>query len=341
VKFRFLHILFCLFWFLTINAQHINGVCIVGPYSDDNHKTINELQALSANWISLSPEAILNAETLTLSMEPKDRRWTNTMEGYQTIIKKSKEQGQKVFLKPHVVLENVVSINSKLGKEVTWRGDIRPSFFFNWELIEESYRNYIMDLATFAEAQKVEMLCIGTEMKSFVKSRPEFWVQLIKEVRATYSGQIIYSANWDNYENIPFWELLDFIGVNSYFPISKEAVPNLRKVNKKWTGIKNDLHDFSLKYQKQIIITEFGYRNVKYAGQRPWTHVKEKIAERSDEAQYNLLNAYFQSLWKEDWLAGGFLWNWNYEPLKVGNTDFSVQDKPAIKLVREFFAESL
>jgi len=205
--------------------------------------------------------------------------WSNDLEGYKQIITKAKSLGQKVLLKPHVVVDKKTMNKGKLHSEVTWRGDIKPKSYWDWKTLDEAYKSFMIEMATFAQAEKIEMLCIGTEMKTFVNARPKFWTKLIAEVRTIYSGQLIYSANWDNYGEIPFWESLDYIGINNYFPISGEEIPSIQKVKSNWIPIKNELK---------------------------W-----------------------------------FLWNWNYRPLTIGNTDFSVQNKPALELVKEYFTKSL
>ena len=45
------------------------------------------------------------------------------------------------------------------------------------------------------------------------------WVELIEKVRTVYSGKLTYAANYDNYQDVGFWNHLDFIGINAYFPL--------------------------------------------------------------------------------------------------------------------------
>ena len=62
------------------------------------------------------------------------------------------------------------------------------------------------------------MFSVGTELQIPALQREADWRQLIKDVRAVYSGKLIYSANWyEEYEGIKFWDALDAIGVQAYF----------------------------------------------------------------------------------------------------------------------------
>ena len=83
-------------------------------------------------------------------------------------------------------------------------------------------------------------------------------------------------------------------------------------------------------------MTEFGYRNIHYAGAMPWLHdMGDKATNYT--AQSNLYQAFFRTFWNEDWVAGGFCWNWLNSPQREGNTDFSVQNKPALKVLKKWY----
>ena len=79
------------------------------------------------------------------------------------------------------------------------------------------------------------MFCIGTEQGSSVKESPEYWLYLIEEVRKIYHGKITYAGNWDNYKNCTFWNKLDYIGIDAYFPVTNAANPNSQQLSEGWT----------------------------------------------------------------------------------------------------------
>ena len=323
-----------------LQAQQINGVSIVGPFIESENQILDELSDLNANWISLSPEVELDRKSLELEFIASPSHWTMDYKEYLRIINDAKNQNLKIFLKPHVVVSKAINRTDKIKNSVSWRGDIEPKYSWDWRTIQENYRNYLIELATFAEAENIEMLCIGTELKSMVEQNKKFWITLIEDIRLIYSGSLVYSANWDNYMNVPFWKELDFIGVNNYFPISEEAYPFVEQTNKNWDIIKEDLQEYSETYSKKIILTEFGYRNTPFAGREPWIHISNEDHDIANSVQYNLLRSFFESVWNEEWLEGGFLWNWNYYAYPDENTDFSVQNKPAAKLVKRYYSKA-
>ncbi len=47
-----------------------------------------------------------------------------------------------------------------------------------------------------------------------------FWRTLVRRVRERYTGLLSYGANFDQFEEVGFWDALDFVAVNAYFPLS-------------------------------------------------------------------------------------------------------------------------
>ncbi len=333
-------LIFCcsMLFFVQINAQKIKGVCLVGPFEEDPQEApLSDIKGLGADWLSLSPEVSLDRQTLELNLAISPDAWTPDVEATRELITRSKSIGLKVFLKPHIVLSKHRSSGDKIKSQSTWRGDIEPINQKDWLLLEKNYRSFILSMASLAEELGVDLFCIGTELKSFIAERHYFWIDLIQDIKEVYSGPITYSANWDNFQAVTFWDDMDFIGLNAYFPVSSSKFPSERKVIRTWQGIISPIKRISNKKGKQVIVTEFGYRNVYFSGQEPWTHVGDGDEASAYENQSELLNAFFKSIWKEEFVLGGFLWNWNYKRLLDGNTDFTIQNKPAQEIVKGQF----
>lgn len=210
----------------------------------------------------------------------------------------------------------------------------------DWKKFEKSYKDFILFYAKIAEEEKIEMFSIGTEMKTMVLERPEFWEELITEVRSVYNGQITYAANWDSYKNPKFWKRLDFIGIDAYFPLSDKKTPSVQELEQAWIPIANDIKHTSKKEGKPIIFTEYGYRSVDYSALEPWEGNYNTV---NHDAQINTLKAVFNTFWKEEWFNGGFLWKWYDNHSTAGgvdNTRFTVQNKPAESVVSQWFLEN-
>ena len=209
----------------------------------------------------------------------------------------------------------------------------------DWKLLEDSYTSFMLLYAELANETKTEILCIGTELEKFIKKRPEYWHNLIFEIKKIYKGKLTYAANWDEFKRTPFWSDLDYIGVDAYFPVSNEKTPTVLQFMEGWEQHKNVIKELSEKYDKPILFTEFGYRSVDYTGKEPWKSDRSMTLVNF-EAQKNATKALFEIFWEEDWFAGGFIWKWFHNHEKSGgenNSQFTPQNKPVEKVIREVY----
>jgi len=75
----------------------------------------------------------------------------------------------------------------------------------------------------------------------------------------TYHGLLTYSANWDHYTNIPFWNQLDLMAMNSYYKLGDNAKVPVEDINKRWAPIRDHILEFSRKINKPVFMTEVGW----------------------------------------------------------------------------------
>jgi len=340
-KYRLLALTILMVNALLADCQRVTGVNVVGPFDESlNEGTIAALKALDVGWVGFTPEYMIDRQSLEIVKEHVSDEWTHTIDGYRTFIQDCKSADLKVVLKPHIVVGKTRYQDERLVDSTSWRGDLLPIDERLWDVIEANYTAYILEIAQLAADEEVEVFFIGTEMKTFVEHRPQYWSELITDVNAIYSGYVSYSANWDNYQVVPFWEELDFIGVNAYFPINDNKVPTVRGTISNWQPIITEMRDFSDQYGKQVLLTEYGYRSIDHAGAEPWLHVGQTPhTEAVEKAQYNLLRAFYESIWQQPFVAGGMLWNWPQVSPMCGNTDFTIQDKAAQDLLKVYFKE--
>ena len=59
--------------------------------------------------------------------------------------------------------------------------------------------------------------------------REENWRSIIEAVRAIFTkpDSLTYAANWGEEERaIRWWDALDYIGIDAYYPLTKESHPS-------------------------------------------------------------------------------------------------------------------
>ncbi|MEM7104936.1 MAG: hypothetical protein AAF502_17500 [Bacteroidota bacterium] len=251
-------------------------------------------------------------------------------------IKSVRAAGFKVFFKPHVWL-----LSPSEGK---WRSDIFPANELGWQTWQESYRNFILRYAKVAERAKVEMFCVGMEFWRLSVEKPEFWIKLIEDVREVYSGKITYAANWyHEYEEIKFWDQLDFIGVQAYFPLANTTNPSLREISKGWSKHVRTLESLSKKWDRKILFTEMGYKSTTNSAITPWEwsqNLSDSDRQYSPETQAKCYQAFFNKVWGKDWFDGVHIWVMRIdiaENYHKDNIDFTPLGKPAEVIISKGF----
>ena len=160
-------------------------------------------------------------------------------------------------------------------------------------------------------------------------------------MRKIYGGKITYASNWDNYHNIEWWDEVDYIGVDAYFPlITEDANPSKDKIVAAWRGFAKDLEDCSNRWDKPILFTEYGFQSVNGACGKHW-EVDKSSSNINEELQANAYDATWEYLHKEPWFAGGFLWKWHFVESKWEDraTAWTPQDKKAERIIKDWYGK--
>jgi hypothetical protein len=193
-----------------------------------------------------------------------------------------------------------------------------------------------LHFAAIADSMKAEIFCFGTELGAAIKARPAFWSSLIDSLQHVYHGKLTYAGNWDDYKSFPYWEKLDYIGVDAYFPLDADETPSINSLKNGWKKYLEELQKVSEEYKRPVLFTEYGYRNVDYNSAEPW---KENDGKQNDEAQVNAYEAFYESFAGKKWFAGGYVWKWYVDNgrHRRNSIDFTPQSKPAAKSIESWY----
>jgi Glycoside Hydrolase Family 113 len=257
---------------------------------DRYKKSIDEIAALGFDTVSLVIDTRMENGSTTLVW--LDMRKTPTPEKLADLIQHAKSKKLRVILMPIVLLDKPI--------DNEWRGTIKPA---NWEDWFDSYREMLIHFAWIAEQNKVDVLSVGSELVSAEKERGE-WKKTITAVREVFNGQLTYSANWDHYKSIPFWNDLDLIGMNSYWSLDedppgsrnhmKEKV-TVEKVEENWQYVQEDLLAFQKKMNKPILFLEVGWCSMANAAHEPWDYTRTDDYAVDKELQRKLYEGFFNA----------------------------------------------
>ena len=243
----------------------------------------------------------------------------------------------RTLLKPHLWVR---------GRSA-WPGDINMNGAADWEAWFASYATFILHYAALAEAEHVDGLCIGTELQHATEPAHEkAWRGLIRQIRRVYHGPLTYAANWSGeYEQIHFWDALDYVGIQAYFPLCSQPSPSLDTLLRGWQPHLQKLARWQKKINKPVVFTEVGYKTTPDAAAKPWEWPEHMAALATpDEAtQACCYEALFRACWGLPWLKGVFIWKW-YPGLEAEGSarrhaDFTPQHKPAETVLARWFGQ--
>lgn len=111
------------------------------------------------------------------------------------------------------------------------------------------------------------------------------WEELIGRVREVYDGPLGYAANFDQYHDVGFWDRLDVMGINAYFPLRGRPATDgpaaaaeapetlLAELTSGWTRVLDDIARFRAKQGlggMPVVFTEIGYTPRSGSTVQPW-----------------------------------------------------------------------
>lgn len=240
-------------------------------------------------------------------------------EELRTAIREARGLGFTVVVKPHVWVPG------------SWAGAIEPRSEADWSTWFERYGEEIDHIARIAAAEGADVFAIGTELTRTSK-RPE-WIGLIAAVRSVFPRTLTYVAhNPEEADAVPFWGLLDAIGVSLYPPLGVDEDRDGRLATMR--AVADRIDRLARDFDKPVLIAEIGVRSAAGAAARPWESAEERVAAPDPLLQADVL---------ADWIAvlnrpairGVLVWRWFTDPAAGGpnDTDFTVQGKPAERVL--------
>jgi hypothetical protein len=324
----------------SMKGMTVNAWSAEAYNSSDFDQSIENLANIEANWVTFTVFWFMEHYNDT-EMHRRPDLYTASDSSLVHAIQKAHDLGMKVALKPMV---DVV--------DGTWRGQIAPA---SWTLWFQNYRNFINYYADFSMVNNVELFTVGTELKSS-QSYESQWRQVISQVRTRFSQNITYAANWDSYStsNVKFWDALDYVGVDAYFPLTNLYSPTVQQLISAWSNCTasgwwgtgrnwtNELYSTYTQTTKKIVFTEIGYYSQDGTNIQPWTGFSPPH-EIDLQEQADCYQAALENFRNRTWFMGWFWWNWETDPNAGGPTDnwYPLQNKPAQDILNQYYSVGL
>ncbi len=117
------------------------------------------------------------------------------------------------------------------------------------------------------------------------------WRELIGQVRAVYGGPLSYAANFDQVEQVGFWDALDAVGVNAYFPLSRWGLTAERlesELTARWLQVADGLNRLAARHGGParvlpVILFELGWTRKAGSTVRPFSYRRVEALETADD----------------------------------------------------------
>jgi hypothetical protein len=301
-----------------------------GYGSEASAELLDELVRMGTTWISITPFGRIWSLTSTDILLDFEAPFAKNRDDVSAMIRLAKERGLRVLLIPHLWVETG-----------GWRGEIEPGSEEGWRAYQESYRSFVLTWARVAAEAGADAFSIGVECKSWSGRFGPYWTALIADIRDQFPGFLTYSANWDEVENVLFWDQLDLIGINAFYPLSHKHGASDAEYLAGARRARDDVAALSSKFQMPVLFVEVGYTTRRDAAVEPWLWPDDMTDVVYDEReQARALSAIFQAFLPEPWFAGYFVWRYYADLDDVSQEDawgFSPHGKQAERLLRDVF----
>src|ERR1041385_3920624 len=213
--------------------------------------------------------------------------------------------GLRVLLVPHLWAESG-----------GWRGEIDPKTDDAWTRWASGYSRFFLEWANVAASAGADMFSMGVELRSWVTTtHAPLFADIVQKVRKIYKGPLTYAANWDDVEDTVIWGDLDVIGINAFFPLSKQPGAPFSDLVSGGRDVARRVGELARSWHKPILFTEIGYTTRSDPALEPWTCPDKMTNVTVDQrAQADAYTALLLPVIDEPWFVGLFVWRVYADP---------------------------
>jgi hypothetical protein len=307
-------------------APPIRGFVLTGQTAGSydqarSDRALNRMASDGSSDVAVFTQWFMDTPTSS-SIAPDPAR-TPSDEAILHAIAQARAAGMSVTLKPQIGI-----------RTGNWIGYAHPS---DLDAFWADYRSMLLHYADLASQAGATMLVVGTETETLSGDEAR-WRSLIADVRQHFAGKLTYAANYDEFARVPFWDALDYIGVDAYFGLADDSdpAPSVDALTSAWTqrGILASIAAVSARVGKQVVFTEVGYRAIHGTAVHP--NIWNSVDETDTAAQARAYEAFYRATAGQPWMAGLFWWEVNSDEWWV--QDYSPLAKPAEQVMVDWNA---
>ena len=274
---------------------------------------MKDIATIGSDWVAI--DFIIVQDTNIFDRVYFDDR-TPTLEVWSTFVRQAHQLNLCVLLKPLILC----------GDECTFF-NILPD---NVTLWFSSYGEIIQNLSLIAQTLDIDGLAVGLELfRLSTKEYTSYWRTLIENVRqGGYKGLLTYYSIFFPVEtqDIQFWDLLDFIGMDFYLPLlnitADTIIPSQQQMINRFSHYFQHFKQWMDSQptnisMKTVILTETGYPSSLGGLAAPAANLPHQcvgIYSANFTLQNMALQAFFQSVEQNLGIINGSIIFWWENP---------------------------
>lgn len=261
---------------------------------------LDELVRMGVNAISITPFGRLWSLDSTEILMDFEAPYADNRDAVARMITQAKARGLRVLVVPHLWVETG-----------GWRGEVDPGSEEGWLAYQQSYRHFLLSWARDAQKAGADALSIGVECKSWSGRFGGYWTDLIRETRNVFKGPLTYSSNWDEVDGVLFWDQLDWLGVNAFYPLSPEPGADYATYARYARDALAGLGEVAATLEMPIVLIEIGYTTRTDAAVEPWLwpdDMQDVVVDEWEQAR--ALHAIAAAAAEREDVLGFFVWRY-------------------------------
>lgn len=288
-------------------------------------EALEKQKALGANAIAIVPYSFMRSDSIPRVLPISNGAGSENDSGIVHSAREAQRMGMQVLMKPQVFFGN------------SWPGALDMKNEKDWELFFEHYYKWIRHYAFLSEIHQIDMLSVGVEFAIATLTHEKKWRGMFRKIKGLYQGKLTYSANWGKeFENVRFWDELDFIGLNSYYPLSKNDKVTDAELRENFKKVKQKIKQVSGEFNKPVVFTEIGFRSMDSPWKNPHAEGNGSFNELDQQRCYEVI---FEGIQGEPWCHGILWWKFpSYLEYRGNENDaFTPNNKITEQTIKKWF----
>ncbi len=299
-----------------------------GSYaSPRSRETLLRVAKMSVDSISIMPFAFLRDPHAPAIFFIHRNPRGETDEGTVRAIRDARDLGMSAMVKPQLWIGG-----GRFVGEVSMHGED------DWRRFFDAYRRFVVHHAVVAESAGAGLFCAGTELVG-TQERIRDWRETIAALRLATGAPLIYASNWaSGAPRVPFWDLLDAIGVDFYDSLSPDSGASDAALEAGARAAAAPLEELSRALGRPVVFAEAGYPPVRGAWIAP--HDENTGRPSAPEDAGRAVAAVFRGLSGKSWWKGVYWWKAfsSGQSARPDERGYNLLGTPAGKAIAEGFA---